>query len=109
MNPLISNRRIVSKRLRFIGCVLTFLASTPLYGENAPTVLAIQASAPNFALPGVDGKVHKLNDFRSSKVLVVVFLCNHCTASQLYESRVEKIADDYRGKGVALVAILIQW
>jgi thiol-disulfide isomerase/thioredoxin len=105
MNPLMSDRRIVFIRLWFIGCVLTFLASTPLYGANPPTALAIQASAPDFALPGVDGKVHKLNDFRSSKVLVVVFLCNHCTTSQLYESRVEKIADDYRGKGVALIAM----
>ena len=38
-------------------------------------------------------------------MLVIVFTCNHCPTAQLYESRIEKLADDYRGKGVVLVAI----
>jgi thiol-disulfide isomerase/thioredoxin len=76
-----------------------------LFGESAPATLAIGAPAPDFALPGVDGRTHQLSDYASSKILVVAFLCNHCTASQLYESRIQKIADDYRSKGVALVAI----
>ena len=75
------------------------------YGEDIPPVLPIGASAPDFALQGVDGHLHKLSDYARSKVLVVVFLCNHCTESQLYESRIQKITSDYQGKGVALVAI----
>jgi thiol-disulfide isomerase/thioredoxin len=73
--------------------------------ETLPTPLAIGASAPAFALPGVDGQVHKLSDYATSKILVVAFLCNHCTSSQLYEDRVEKLSSDYRDKGVAVIAI----
>src|ERR1700720_4656294 len=69
------------------------------------STLAIGATAPDFALPGVDGKTHKLSDYAKSKVLAVVFQCNTCPVSQLYEARIEKIFKDYSGKGVALVAI----
>ena len=57
------------------------------------------------ALPGVDGKTHKLAEYDQAKVLVVVFTCNHCPTAQAYEGRIAKLAADYKDKGVALVAI----
>jgi thiol-disulfide isomerase/thioredoxin len=68
-------------------------------------ILAIGAAAPEFSLPGVDGKNHRLSDYASATLLAVVFECNSCPASQLYEGRIEKLYQDYRDKGVALVAI----
>src|SRR3954469_8919254 len=68
-------------------------------------ILAIGSPAPDFSLPGVDGKTHKLGDYASAKILAIVFECNHCPVSQLYESRIEKLYREYRGKGVAFVAI----
>src|SRR4051812_31016587 len=59
-------------------------------------ILAIGSPAPDFALPGVDGKTHKLADFASAKILAIVFECNHCPVSQLYESRIEKLYREYR-------------
>lgn len=67
--------------------------------------LEIGAKAPDFALPGVDGKVHRLADYDKAKILVVVFTCNHCPTAQAYEGRIMKLAGDYKDKGVALVAI----
>jgi thiol-disulfide isomerase/thioredoxin len=72
--------------------------------EPHPT-LALGSPAPDFSLKGIDGKTHKLSDYASSKILVIVFTCNHCPTAQLYESRIKKLASDYQGKGVALVAI----
>jgi len=72
--------------------------------ENPPT-LAIGSAAPDFHLPAVDGKTYSLQDFRSAKVLVVVFTCVHCPTAQLYEGRIKKLAADYQDRGVALVAI----
>jgi len=68
-------------------------------------ILAIGSPAPAFALPGVDGKVHKLSEYKSSPLLMVMFICNHCPTSQLYEGRMKKLVTDYRAKGVAFVAI----
>jgi thiol-disulfide isomerase/thioredoxin len=81
------------------------LLATALFADEPHATLPIGSTAPNFALPGIDGKTHKLSEYASSKVLVIVFTCNHCPTAQLYEPRVEKLADDYRSKGVALVAI----
>jgi peroxiredoxin len=67
--------------------------------------LAIGAKAPDFDLPGVDGKNHALAEYAAAKVLVIVFTCNHCPTAQAYEGRIQAIVDDYRPKGVTLVAI----
>jgi peroxiredoxin len=67
--------------------------------------LALGSAAPDFTLSGADGKRHSLRDYEASPVLAVVFTCNTCPMSQLYESRIEKLYEDYRDKGVAVVAI----
>jgi peroxiredoxin len=71
--------------------------------HDVTSTLKIGAQAPDFTLPGTDGKLHSLKDFASAKVLVVVFICNHCPISQLYEHRINQLASAYRG--LALVAI----
>ncbi|HET6215485.1 MAG TPA: redoxin domain-containing protein [Acidobacteriaceae bacterium] len=73
--------------------------------QAAHPTLTLGSPAPDFALPGVDGKIHKLSDYAASPVLAVVFMCNHCPIAQMYEQRVQQMADDYRNKGVAVVAI----
>ena len=34
--------------------------------------------AVDFKLPGVDGKTYSLESFSEKKLLVVIFMCNHC-------------------------------
>jgi peroxiredoxin len=67
--------------------------------------LSLGASAPDFNLPGVDGRNWALKDFADAKILVVVFMCNHCPTAQDYEERIKAIAADYKSKSVAVVAI----
>ncbi len=67
--------------------------------------LRLGAAAPDFDLPGVDGKNHRLADFEDAKLLVVIFTCNHCPTAQAYEDRIIKLNTDYKDKSVALVAI----
>ena len=54
---------------------------------------------------GTDGAVHSPDDWKESSVLVVAFLCNHCTESQIYEDRLNKLVEGYASKGVSMVAI----
>ncbi len=92
--------------MRKIFTVVLFLSfAVAVCAEDAHPILALGSPAPNFELPGVDGQMHKLSDYASSPVLVVVFTCNHCPIAQMYETRIQKLADDYRGRGVAVVAI----
>lgn len=68
--------------------------------------LAIGAAAPDFKLPGVDGKTYTLASFKTKDILVVVFTCNHCPTAQAYEERIIQLAKAYAGKSVAVVAIM---
>jgi thiol-disulfide isomerase/thioredoxin len=86
---------------------LFLLLLVPLFAladEPHPT-LALGSPAPDFSLPGIDGKTHTLSEYAGNNVLVIVFTCNHCPTAQLYEPRIKKLADDYRGKDVKLIAI----
>src|SRR5215475_6507813 len=67
--------------------------------------LPVGAAAPDFKLPGVDGREYSLKDFADARVLVVLFTCNHCPTAQAYEDRVIRLHADYKDKGVALVAV----
>ncbi len=90
---------------RFFVLAVLSLVAIIAFADEPHATLALGSPAPDFALPGIDGKTHKLGDYSKSKVLVVVFTCNHCPTAQLYEGRIKKLAEDYHNKGVALVAI----
>jgi len=82
------------------------LLSVPASPQDEPLKpLAIGSAAPDFSLPGVDGKTYALADFAGSKLLIVVFTSNHCPTAQAYEERLKKIVVDYKPRGVAMVAI----
>jgi len=82
-----------------------FVALGTASAAEVHPILALGSPAPDFSLPGVDGQIHKLSDYASSPILVVVFTCNHCPIAQMYERRIQQLADDYKNKGVAVVAI----
>src|SRR5450432_1512889 len=103
-------------RLRFslrLALQRTFLLAVSLalllgFASNAETnhpILALGSPAPDFSLPGVDGKTHRLADYATSPILVVVFTCNHCPIAQMYEQRIQQLEADYHARGVAVVAI----
>lgn len=71
----------------------------------ATAKLKIGSEAPGFNLPGVDGKNYSLDSFKDSKALVVVFSCNHCPYVQAYEDRIIALQNDFRDKGVSVIAI----
>ncbi len=81
-------------------------------GDNAPPpvdgypILAVGSHAPDFSLPGIDGKTHSLKDYNSSKLLAVIFTCNHCPVAQMYEKRIKQLVTDYQSRGVAFVVIM---
>lgn len=74
--------------------------------NDVPPILKIGAHAPDFNLPGVDGKMHGLKDYASSKVLVVIFNCDHCPIASMYEKRIKQLTSDYRDHGVSVVVIM---
>lgn len=87
-----------------LGIVAAALIA-PAFGQEIPKTLEIGSPAPDFSLPGIDGKTHTLADYKDSKVLCVIFTCNHCPDAVSAATRMEPIYQEYKGKGVAMVAI----
>ena len=67
--------------------------------------LQIGAQAPDFNLPGVDGKEYSLANFKDAHILVVAFSCNHCPYVVGSEARMIRFANDFAVRGVKMVAI----
>ncbi|WP_057940553.1 redoxin domain-containing protein [Algoriphagus resistens] len=84
--------------------ILTLFLVTSGFAADIET-LKIGAVAPGFSLPGTDGKTYTLESFADSEVLAIVFTCNHCPTAQAYEDRIIALTNDYKAKGVALVAV----
>ena len=87
---------------------LIIFSGYPVIAQDAhpePKTLEIGSQAPDFKLTGVDDKTYALADFASSKVLVVVFSCNHCPTAQAYQDRLIDIYNKYTSKGVSMVVI----
>lgn len=67
--------------------------------------LQIGDQAPDFKLPATDGKTYSLADFKSAKVLVVFFTCNHCPYVLGSDESTRATADRFKDKGVAFIGI----
>ena len=76
-------------------------------GYAAPAKgVKIGDAAPDWsAVVGVDDNKHALADYSKAKLIVMAFTCNHCPVAVAYEDRLIALQDDYRKKGVQVIAI----
>jgi peroxiredoxin len=73
--------------------------------RTASTMLPLGTAAPDFSLPGTDGKTVSLQDFAGSKALLVVFMCNHCPYVKHVAPQLKALTDEYMPQGLAVVGI----
>jgi peroxiredoxin len=69
------------------------------------TMLSLGTKAPNFNLPTTEDKNISLDDFSNEKILVVMFICNHCPYVIHVKEELISIANDYMDKGVGFIGI----
>lgn len=69
------------------------------------TMLPLSTRAPGFALPNVDGKLVRLEDFDGAPALLVVFMCNHCPFVIHIREALAAFGREMAERGVAMVGI----
>ncbi len=69
------------------------------------TMLRLGAAAPDFRLPDTNGNLVSRDDFRGSRGLLVVFICNHCPFVKHIRAGLAEFGRDYQDTGLAMVAI----
>lgn len=63
-------------------------------------------AAPDFTLPGVDGREWSLQQCMGDKGLLVMFICNHCPYVKAVIDRIVRDTDELRPLGINAVAIM---
>jgi peroxiredoxin len=61
--------------------------------------------AEDFELKNVDGQMVALSDYENAKGFIVIFTCNHCPYSVLYEDRIIALDKKYKKKGYPVIAV----
>jgi len=93
----INEPNIISKESRMSCCKQS--------GSETCCELDFGQTAPDFNLPGVDGRNWNLADFKDKKALVVIFSCNHCPYVIKSEERMIELGKEYLPKDVGFVLI----
>ncbi len=71
--------------------------------ESNPVEL--NSTIRDFHLKGIDEKYYSLKDFQDYKILVIIFMCNHCPYVKAVMSRLVDIQRKYMKEGIRLIGI----
>jgi len=81
------------------------IAGSGRNSSEIPAPPAIGATIEEFTLPDVDGRDHSLKSIKGKNGTVLIFISVQCPVSNAYNERMEKLAADYKSKGIAVVGV----
>ena len=76
-------------------------------GRNSdlPAPPAIGTTIDDFKLPDAEGVEHSLNSLKGKNGAVLIFVATKCPVSNAYNDRMEKLAQDYKARGINVIGI----
>lgn len=90
--------RLLNKNFALL---ILFLSINSFLKASDDTVTKVE----NFKLKDYNGKEYQLSDFKNSKAIVIIFVATQCPVSNAYNSRMEKLYEEFKNKGVAFIGI----
>lgn len=90
---------------KIIGILLVLTGIAMFLVAFRITGYSVGDLATDFSLKNVDGKFVSLKDFKEAKGFIVIFTCNHCPYSKLYEDRIIELDNLFASKGYPVIAI----
>ncbi len=85
---------------RFLGLLFAVLWSAAVFAQYE-----VGDKVKGFKLKNVDEKMISLDGFEGDKGRIIIFTCNHCPYSVLYEDRIIELDKKYKKKGYPVLAI----
>lgn len=98
------------KKLAAISLLIAMLAiallvnARPLVAD-IPAPPIIGSTIADFTLPDASGAAHALASLRGSKGTVLIFIATQCPVSNGYNERMEKLAQDFKARGINVIGI----
>lgn len=90
--------------LLFLITAAVFAGDTRADGE-VPSPPAIGAAIGDFTLPDFDNNERSLKSLAGKNGTVLLFVSVQCPVSNAYNERMERLAQDYRAKGISVIGI----
>jgi peroxiredoxin len=84
---------------------LVFVIAGAVFAGEVPAPPAIGSTIEEFSLPDVNGTERSLKSLAGKNGTVLLFIAVQCPVSNAYNERMEKLAEDYKAKGIAVVGI----
>ena len=85
--------------------VLAAVSSIGRPVADVPAPPAIGTVIDDFKLADAGGKEHSLKSLMGAKGTVILFVATKCPVSNNYNERMEKLARDYKAKGINVIGI----
>jgi len=89
----------MKKSIILVLMMFTIISMYAQYGYK------VNDNAEDFKLKNIDDSYVSLNDFKDAKGFIIIFTCNHCPYSKLYEDRIIDIDKKFKDKGYPVIAI----
>jgi len=89
----------------FLVIALAAVAGSGRNTSDLPAPPAIGATIDDFKLPDADGAEHSLKSLMGKNGAVVIFIATRCPVSNAYNERMQKLAEDYKAKGINVIGI----
>jgi peroxiredoxin len=98
-------KRMVSIVLAALFVITAAVIAGSGRSNEVPAPPAIGATVDEFNLPDVNGQEHTLKSLKGKNGTVLIFIAVQCPVSNAYNDRMEKLAEDYKDKGIAVIGI----
>ena len=98
------------KKLAAVSLLVTMfafallLSARPLVAD-IPAPPIIGSTIADFTLPDAGGAAHTLASLHGSKGTVLIFIATQCPVSNGYNERMEKLAQDFKARGINVIGI----
>ena len=89
----------------FVIIALAAVAGSGRNTSDLPAPPAIGTTIDDFKLPDADGAEHSLKSLAGKNGAVIIFVATKCPVSNAYNDRMEKLAQDYKAKGINVIGI----
>src|SRR6185436_13924114 len=100
---LMKKLHVISLTIALVALAIAGNARTN--STDIPAAPAIGATIGGFTLPDADGKDHSLSSLKGKNGTVLIFIAVQCPVSNAYNERMEKLAQDFKARGINVVGI----
>lgn len=98
-------KKLAAISLMFALLAIALLVTARTIVTDIPAPPIIGSTVADFTLPDASGAAHTLASLSGKNGTVLIFIAVQCPVSNGYNERMEKLAQDYKARGINVIGI----